>query len=316
MMRLRLPTLVLTAAIAMAASPANRAVSPRVDGHVADRNDARWGADGHRMAARAASAGLPTDIPAFFRDAADQLAYLNPEPDRWRNREMREMDQAFSYDHYIDFENVPDGAMDAPDRYEFLAALHAAGLPKPERDVGMLPFHILELYQRLVTEWQLWTAATGSEREWIEARIINDAGTMGHYVTDGSQPHHTTIHFNGWNASGVMQEPNPEGFTEARDFHGRFESGFVRLNVEPAMVLAASSAPARRLTEVRPAVMDYLHATHSELRTLYRLENQHGFVETGTPAPETVDFAVARLAAGAEMLRDLWWSAWLEGTGR
>ena len=38
---------------------------------------------------------------------------------------MSEMDQAFSYDHYIDFENVPDGALDAPDRYEFLAALYA-----------------------------------------------------------------------------------------------------------------------------------------------------------------------------------------------
>ncbi len=268
------------------------------------------------MAARAAAAGLPTDVPGFFLDAADQLAYLNPEPDRWRNRDMREMDQAFSYDHYIDFENVPAGALNSPDRYEFLAALYAAGLPKPERDVGLLPFRIMELYQRLVTEWRLWASATGSEREWIEARIINDAGTLGHYVTDGSQPHHTTIHFNGWNASGVMKKPNPDGFTEARDFHGRFESGFVRRHVEPARVLAASTSAPRRLTTVRPAVMDYLNATHSELRTLYRLENRYGFVEDSTPAPETVDFAVERLAAGAEMLRDLWWSAWLEGTGR
>lgn len=66
----------------------------------------------------------------------------------------------------------------------------------------------------------------------------------------------------------------------------------------------------------RPAVLSYLNQTHGQLNTLYRLENRFGFVEDGTPAPETVDFAVERLAAGAEMLRDLWWSAWLAGTGR
>ena len=271
------------------------------------------------MAAHAAAAGLPAEVPAFFRDAADQLAYLNPEPDRWRNRDRREMDQAFSYDHYIDFENVPEGALDAPDRYEFLALLHQAGLPKPERDVGLLPFHIVELYQRLVTEWALWANASDArERQWIEERIINDAGTLGHYVTDGAQPHHTTIHFNGWNASGVRTEPNPEGFTEARDFHGRFEAGFVRRHVDPARVMAAASAPPRRVDgEAREAVWSYLMETHAYVPELYRLERDHGFVEDeGEPAPQTVVFAIQRLSAGAEMLRDLWWSAYLEGTGR
>lgn len=316
MNRLRIPALVLAAGFTVAASPLDSPIL--LDrGHAADGADvARWGADGHEMAATAAARGLPSGVPEFFRDASDQLAYLNPEPDRWRNRDMSEMDQAFSYDHYIDFENVPDGALDAPDRYEFLAALYRAELPKPERDVGMLPFHIMELYQRLVTEWSLWAAATGTERDWIEARIINDAGILGHYVTDGSQPHHTSIHFNGWNASGVRQEPNPEGFTESRDFHGRFESGFVRRHVNGERVSAAASAPPRRLSDARPAVFEYLGQTHDQLRTLYRLENEFGFVEDGTPAQETVDFAIERLAAGAEMLRDLWWSAWLDGTGQ
>jgi len=36
----------------------------------------RWGEDGHRMAARAAAETLPAGIPAFFTDAAEQLAYL------------------------------------------------------------------------------------------------------------------------------------------------------------------------------------------------------------------------------------------------
>ena len=38
------------------------------------------------------------------------------------------MDDAWEFDHYIDLENVPEGALDAADRYEFIAALYAAGI--------------------------------------------------------------------------------------------------------------------------------------------------------------------------------------------
>jgi hypothetical protein len=40
-----------------------------------------WGEVGHRLIGSAAASALPADTPAFFRDAADQLSYLNPEPD-------------------------------------------------------------------------------------------------------------------------------------------------------------------------------------------------------------------------------------------
>lgn len=82
----------------------------------------RWGATGHEMAARAAAETLPTDLPGFFRGAGEHLVYLNPEPDRWRSRPLREMDQAWSYDHYIDLENVPPEALDRGDRWTYLKA--------------------------------------------------------------------------------------------------------------------------------------------------------------------------------------------------
>ena len=183
-----------------------------------------WGLAGHEMAARAAVTRLPAEMPAFFREAGERLVYLNPEPDRWRVGRLREMDQAFQYDHYIDLENVPDGALEARDRFDFLRQLYAAGLERPERDAGFLPFRITELYQRIVTEWRLWRAEESPERRaWIAERIVNDAGVLGHYVTDGSQPHHTTIHFNGWD----RDTPNPEGYTTDRGFHARFETAFV-----------------------------------------------------------------------------------------
>ena len=113
-----------------------------------------WGFNAHEMGARAAVDHLPEPMPHFFRSARDQLAWLNPEPDRWRDRDHTEMDQAWAYDHYVDLENVPPGAMDAPDRFTFLRYLNEAGLERPERDTGFLHYRILELQERLVEAWR------------------------------------------------------------------------------------------------------------------------------------------------------------------
>ncbi|NJD20178.1 MAG: hypothetical protein FIA95_12960 [Gemmatimonadetes bacterium] len=277
---------------------------------VAPASPLRWGSDGHQMASRAAAETLPTDMPAFFRSAGDQLAYLGPEPDRWRSRPLREMDQAWSYDHYIDLENVPAQALEAPDRWVYLRMLYQAGLERPEADAGFLPFRTIEMYQRLVTEWRLWRAETDPARKaFIEDRILNDAGTLGHYVADAANPHHTTIHFNGW-AEGT---PNPHGYTSSRDFHGRFESDFVRAHVTYADVSTRVQGTPRSVAgAARVAVWEHVAASNAQVETLYRLETEVGFDPAGATRAETRDFAAARIAAAAEMLRTLWWSAWLE----
>jgi hypothetical protein len=277
----------------------------------------RWGFLGHEMTARVAAAALPDEMPDFFTEAGEHFAYLAPEPDRWKDRSLQAMDQAWTYDHYIDFENLPPGAVDEPDRFTFLAALYEVApyggrLEKPERDAGFLPFRILELYQRLATEWRLWSEAPeGSERRrWIEDRIINDAGILGHYVTDGSQPHHTTIHFNGWDSG----TPNPQRSTSDRGFHSRFERFFVDAHVTQADVARRMSTELESPPEdVRDEVFTYLYRTFSEVERLYRLERDVGFDPERAASPAARDFTADRLAAGAQMLRVLWWSAWLEG---
>jgi hypothetical protein len=281
------------------------------DGGVALRQPpAPWGALGHEMAARAAHATLPAAMPAFFRAAGGQLVYLNPEPDRWRARALAEMDQAWSYDHYIDLENVPDGALDARDRWPYLKALYDAGLTRPERDAGFLPFRIVELYQRLVTEWRLWRAEDDpTRRGWIAERIVADAGILGHYVTDASQPHHTTIHFNGW----ASDAPNPEGYTLDRTFHARFESDYVSMHVRDEDVARRMPARPRSVAgTARAAVLVHIQATHATVEELYRLDRDVGFDPDGPMRAEARDFAADRLAAGAAMLADLWLSAWEE----
>ncbi len=268
---------------------------------------APWGRHGHEMAARAAATELPDAMPGFFRAAADPLVYLDPEPDRWRRSDAPAEQRAESPDHYVHLENVPPGALDAPDRWSFLERLEAAGVAHPARDVGFLPWRILELYQRLTTEFRLWRHASPPERDWIEARVVNDAGILGHYVTDASQPLHTTIHHGGW-ARGV---PNPEGFTTDPALHTRFETGFVDAHVRLEDVVAAERKEPRTLADPWAAILAHVEEAHRAVPELYRLERDVGFRRDGPADPEAKAFTVERLAAGASMLRDLWWSAWV-----
>jgi hypothetical protein len=269
---------------------------------------ARWGFHGHRIAGRAAATGLPADMPAFFRDATAQLAYLNPEPDRWRGDGFRELNEAKRYDHYVDFEIIPREALEATDRFRYLAALQAAGVEHPARDAGLLPWRIIEMYQGLVVQWRLWQGEQDpAVRGFIEQRIINEAGILGHYVMDGANPHHTSVHHDGWRTD----YPNPRGFTTERGFHSRFESQFVEAKIRLDDVLPHIEAQPRRLERARSEIMAYLLRSHERLDRLYELDQIEAFGR-GTQSAAHKDFAVERLAAGANMLRDLWWSAWLE----
>jgi hypothetical protein len=298
--RIRLAALLLATAVSMLLTP--------------HRLEA-WGEYGHRLIAGAAVDALPPEMPAFFRDARSRLVALNPEPDRFRDRTERERDPALAGistpDHYLDLELIPQarraGALAAPDRYAFADSLRAVGANVSE--VGAVPFAMLELAQRLRLSFRRWRVATDPEtRAWLEQRILDDAGLLGHFVADASNPAHTTIHHNGWVGG------NPNGYATDRRFHGRFESAFVQARVTAPMVAAALRRTphdsARVHANLRTAVVGHVLASHALVDSLYALDRQAPF-DTANASPAHARFAAARLAAGAAMLRDLWWSAWL-----
>jgi hypothetical protein len=270
-----------------------------------------WGERGHYLTGQAAAAAVPAAMPAFFRAAAAELAYLNPEPDRWKDRVERGLDSAedgaFTPDHFIDLEMIPvarrAGALAAPDRFAYADTLHSSGIEAAA--VGLLPFRIVELEQRLRIEFRLWRRAPNdAQRTWIEHRIVNDAGLLGHYVADGSNPAHTTVQYNGWTG------PNPNGYATDKKFHSRFEGAYVQSHIAITDIQPLVAAAPRVFPALRPAVLDYLTATNAEVEHLYRLDRATPFgAESGSA--EGKAFAAARLAAGATMLRDLWWTAWV-----
>lgn len=267
-----------------------------------------WGDHGHRLSGRAAALRLPAEMPAFFRRSVEQLSYLNPEPDRWRDRAEFDLDRAIggaAPDHYIDLEFVPPGALKAANRYDFIAELVKAG--RKPAEAGFVPYRIVEVFQRLRIEFRLWRAEKDRTRKrYIEQRIINDAGILGHYVADAANPHHTTMHHNGWVGD------NPKGYTtysRERGFHARFEEEFVRARIRLEDVLPLVGSSARTIEQPREGVIEYIERSHALVEQLYILDKREAFGESNTSA-EHKKFAAERLAAGAEMLRDLWWTAW------
>jgi hypothetical protein len=281
-----------------------------------------WGDKGHTMINRLAAEGMPADTPRFFRGAVERLAYLGPEPDRWRpplrgeGTDVMILNQDAAPEHFIDLEYVA-GFLLPRGRYDFLRALVEHGVVKGDVKLetpGFLPYRIAELAQELRREWALWRAAptgTRAEKErkkQIEENILHVAGVMGHYVGDGSNPHHTTWHYNGWVEA---REPNPEGFTTARGIHARFETEFVDAAVEITDARPLVDPP-RSVGDFFDETLTYLRGSHALVRDLYRLDKRNAFVVSAANATANAEgkrFVAQRLAVAASMLRDIWMTA-------
>ena len=284
-----------------------------------------WGNTGHRLIGVAAVRALPDELPTFLRTpgAAAEVGELSREPDRTKGGGQphdRERDTA----HFVDMDDqgrIMDErgmSIDALPRLksEYDAALTTAGLDVD--DAGYLPYAIMDGYQQLVRDFATWRVLNAAEaretdpgkRAWYredrlrrEALILRDMGYLGHYVGDGSQPHHTTIHYNGWS----RDVPNPEGYTTSRQTHGLFEGAFTARVARLDAVEAAMTAPQLDGFDLRARVPAYLKATLAQVLPFYQLEKAGGFAEGDARG---AGFTIERLAAGASELRDLYVLAW------
>lgn len=138
----------------------------------------------------------------------------------------------------------------------------------------------------------------------VQQAILFYAGWLGHYVGDASQPLHTTIQYNGWVG------PNPNGYTTEHKIHWQFEGPFVAANIHSPDVQAKMSPPVPIQGDIFASYVAYLRHTATYVEKVYQLEKVGGFTGQGTP--ESRDFTADRLAAGASMLRDMIYTAWLE----
>jgi len=271
-----------------------------------------WGDDGHQLINRVAAERVPDSMPQFLRAAADRIAYLGPEPDRWREMTEPQLKAAQEPDHFIDLERVADMGEFPPSRYEFIRRLYEkrsrmaenADDYLPEK-VGFQPYITMEIYGRLKVAFREYRRLRAEKQstQGVEQNIVFYAGWLGHYVGDAANPLHTTVRYNGWTGE------NPNGYTTAHTIHWEFEGSFVARNLKQLKFDDLVHAPIR-LQDPFADYVHYLRESHKLVERVYQLEKAGGL--KGAGSPEALEFVRQRLATGAQMLLNLWYTAWEE----
>ena len=280
-----------------------------------------WGSTGHRFIGEAAMKGLPAELPGFLHtaQAAIDVGEYSREPDRTKGA-GREHDSDRDAGHFLDLSD--DGtvlggpALNAlpTTRADFDAAERKAGADSWK--AGYLPYSIVDRWEQLAKDLAYWRVLSAAEanpawsahkaffaadRRRREGQILLAIGELSHFVGDGSQPLHVTVHFNGWG-----DFPNPGGYTTAK-IHSPFESDLVQASVTEAGVMAAMRPPVDCKCPLQKRVTDYLAATGALVVPLYQLEKAGGLAPGDPRGPA---FATRQIAAGASELRDLIVEAW------
>src|SRR5687768_13943864 len=250
-----------------------------------------WGEKGHYLSNEAATHATPPELPPFFHAAYARLTYLGYDPDRWRGAGPS-LEAINPPNHFLDYEYVAHLAL-PPDRYEYLELLQTSATLRrygiSMTTPGFVPWKTAELAEELEQQWRLWRRAEFfSDRAQIEESIIRLAGELGHYVADSANPHHATIHYNGW-----VGVPNKNRYAIDCETHSRFESQFVSKHVELSRVLPHLRPMVPR-TDYFETGIELIRDSQSRVEDLYRLDRDGAFAyPRGSDAGR--DFAAERI---------------------
>ena len=298
-----------------------------------------WDYEGHHAINELALDSLPADFGGFEMTPAlkSRIAYLAGEPDRWRNVSDLPLKHVNGPDHYFDLEDITLCGLTPetlpPMRYDFVADIALARSAHPEkfpaidpakdadhtRELdGFLPWAITEQYEKLKSDFATLKAlrqygGTPVEIANAEADCIYVMGVMGHYVGDGSQPLHTTKHYNGWVGD------NPKGYTTRTTFHGWIDGGYIKktggLKVE---ALAGKIHPAEKIANAGEPdgifrdVLAYLVEQNKFVEPLYQMEKDGRLSGEGDKGLEGRPFLEGQLVKAGQMLGNIWLTAWLD----
>ncbi|MDP6904775.1 MAG: hypothetical protein QF406_10040 [Verrucomicrobiota bacterium] len=294
-----------------------------------------WDYERHRLINGLALKSLPKEFPRFvlLPTNLERVKFLAGEPDRWRNTRDRGLRHLNNPDHYFDVEYLELYHIKTETlshfRYRFVEQMANARsklkleLPEANADhiknyPGFLPWSINEHYLKLLSAFSYLKVfeemGTQQEIKNAQANVIYRMGILSHFVGDTSQPLHTTKHFNGWTGD------NPNDYTTRRSFHSWIDGKFF-INTQPPneVKLQKQLRPAKLL--IRPeskelasghfqASLNYILKQHELVVPLYQLDKD-GHLSEDSPDKGRL-FLEKQLLVGAQMLGDLWFTAWKE----
>ncbi len=231
-------------------------------------------------------------MPAFFRAGSKSLAHYAGDPDRWKNPAARHLTAAEAPNHYLDLEDF-EGRQLPANRWEAIALLQELK-KKPDR-VGMLPWAILENYDRLSCAFVDLRADPDNPA--IRAKCLVYAGVLAHLTGDSAMPLHTTRDYDGRHQGDKVTQ---------KGIHARIDSFPEKNGITADEVTRGIKA--RALDDVWAHTLERLRESHSQVERCYELDLAGAFA---TPTEESRKFILERCRVGAQFTIDLWYSAWL-----
>jgi hypothetical protein len=299
-----------------------------------------WDYEAHRVITQLALASLPTNFPGFVNtpDAAERLAFLAGEPDRWRNVQDLALRHANGPDHYLDLEELATYGL-KPDqlaefRYDFAGqlALFRSAHPDKFRSaeagrnedrtrelVGFLPWAITENFAKAKSGFSCLRTfqeegGTAEEIANAKANVIYVMGVLSHFVGDAAQPLHTTVHHHGWVGA------NPNNYSTNSRIHSWIDGGYLqkvgganlrelKSRLRPAQPITFLGRPARA-KEIFPAGVAFIEEQHQQLERLYQMDKDGRLSGNGEKGLEGKAFLEGQLLKAAQQLGDYWLTAW------
>ena len=254
-----------------------------------------WWSGGHESITGAAATRLPEDVPAFFRRGGRHLAHFSVDPDRWKNRAAVFLRKSEEGNHFIDLEDLEGKELPATHRFDGMKLLYTE-LKKEPNQVGLLPYAIVENYERLMVAFYDYRKMPDNEA--VTMKCLVHGGVLAHYTGDAAMPLHTTREFDGRRVNEKFQQ---------RGIHARIDAFPEKNKLTPEEICRGLEA--RRIDNIWDHVQKFIEESHGHVGKCYDLDAGRAFVE---PTDESRAFVLGRCRAGAQLTLDLWYTAWLK----
>lgn len=255
-----------------------------------------WWAGGHESVAAAAAARLPDDVPAFFRAGGRHLSHFAVDPDRWKNRNAVFLRRCEEGNHFLDLEDLGGRPLPATNRFDAMKLVYTE-LKKDPSKVGLLPYSVVENYERLMVAFYDHRKAPAHES--VPMACLVAGGNMAHYTGDAAMPLHTTRDFDGRN--------QPDGTVKQKGIHARLDAFPEKNKITPEEICRGLEA--KVIDDVWAHVNRFIVESHTHVARCYELDAAGAFA---APTEESRAFVLARCRAGAQLTLDLWYTAWVK----
>jgi hypothetical protein len=276
-----------------------------------------WGVAGHRVVSRAALLALPADVAPFLLRQIDWIGSRSVLADTWRGPAEPFAKAAEDPNHVWYMEQFAFLSQVPRSRDEFVLAVYDEHRRLQASDpgkaaltnihyTGTLPYAVVEGYERLKVAFRTWRDlnARKEDTRFIELDAAFYLGWVSHYVADGAQPIHTSIHHDGWVGD------NPRNYTRDGGIHWLFENTFVELiGLTDTDVQQRIPRAPRKLDDPFAAILAQLDRSHTRVEQVYALEQRKAYDDRSHQEARTLVYTC--LGDAATLLRDLIYTAWL-----